>query len=76
MSKNFFKKEWCKKELNALFSKKLDNTKNKIFPIWFEVNVDNVKRYSLLIADIKAIPLEKDNIKKVVNDICKILGES
>lgn len=69
LSKNFFKKDWCKKELNALFLKNIDNIKNKIFPIWFGVNHDDVKNYSLLIADIKAFRLSEDNIDEIIKDI-------
>ena len=73
LSKNFFKKEWCKKELNALFLKNINNIKNKIFPIWFRINEKDVNNYSPLIADIKAFIIEEDDFEKVINDITKSL---
>jgi len=73
LSRNFFKKTWCKKELNALFLKNINNIKNKIFPIWFGVSENDVKKYSLLIADIKAFILEEDDFEQVVSNIAKML---
>lgn len=54
LSHNFFSKEWPKKELNGLFAK-MTSEKGRILPIWHELSVEDVKKYSPLLSDIVAI---------------------
>ncbi len=51
LSKNFFKKEWAKKELNAFLSKEIIFENNVLLPIWLDVTKQEVFEYSPLIAD-------------------------
>ena len=76
LSKNFFKKTWCVKELNGLFSKNISNIKNKVIPIWYRINRTDVEDYSHIIADISAIIIKNEDINKGVKDIFQILKES
>ena len=54
LSHAFFAKEWPQRELAGLFA--LATTgERKILPIWHEVTVDDLKNYSPMLADIKAV---------------------
>ena len=49
-SKNFFKKKFPKKELNALFNLEIDN-KSLILPIWKDISKKDIMKHYPLLAD-------------------------
>jgi replicative DNA helicase len=55
LSKDFFKKEWTQKELDGLVAREDGETKI-ILPIWHNVTIDDVKKYSPILADKLAVP--------------------
>lgn len=69
LSKNFFKKEWTKKELNALLSKEIVTKENLLLPIWLDVSYEEVFDYSPFIADRFAISSEKNSIDEIVKQL-------
>ena len=54
LSKAFFKKEWTQKELDGLVAREDGKTKI-ILPIWHNVTIDDVKKYSPILADKLAV---------------------
>jgi len=50
LSNNFFAKEWPKKELDGLVARE-DGREKVIIPIWHNVTVDEVRRFSPLLSD-------------------------
>jgi len=58
ISKNFISKNWTDYELRSLLSKEI-GFKKVILPIWHDVSYDEVKNYSLFLADKFA--LKSDN---------------
>jgi hypothetical protein len=71
LSKNFFKKEWPQKELDALVSRE-DGKDKFIFLIWDRVTHSDIRKFSPLLADKAAYRLD-DGIKIVVREILKVL---
>lgn len=69
LSKNFFKKQWTKKELNALLSKEIVTRENLLLPIWLDVSYEEVFEYSPFIADRFAISSEKNSIDEIINKL-------
>jgi hypothetical protein len=67
LSKNFFAKNWPLQELNGLFSLE-EMDKKVILPIWHKINVDEVRKYSPILADRKAAK-SGDGIVSIVRDI-------
>ncbi|MGC1932057.1 MAG: pentapeptide repeat-containing protein [Candidatus Nitrosopolaris sp.] len=51
LSKNFFRKNWPRQELNALATKSMLTGKKVILPVWHEVTPEEVFRYSPTLAD-------------------------
>ena len=72
LSKDFFRKKWPREELNGLFS--LESGGNKILPVWHEVNEEEVKEYSPILANriatktSEGIPYVVAKIIEVVKD--------
>lgn len=69
LSKDFFKKEWAKKELDGLFAKE-ENEGKVILPIWHAITREEVARFSLLLADKMAVSTSK-GLNYVVGEIEK-----
>ena len=72
LSKNFFAKEWPKKELRALFSLESTNQK-KILPIWHNLTHNDITTYSPLLADKLSISTS-DGLLEVARNIVKTLN--
>lgn len=53
MSKNFFRKEWPQKELDALFA--LESRERRLLPVWHDLTEQEVKQYAPLISDRLAV---------------------
>ena len=51
LSHAFFAKNWPQKELNALFSRRVDG-RELILPIWHELTKEDILRYSPLVSDL------------------------
>jgi hypothetical protein len=54
LSKNFFRKNWARHELNGIFSLSVNEGK-RLIPIWLDVTADDVRNYSPMLADRVAI---------------------
>ena len=74
LSKHFFKKEWTQKELDGLLSKE-DGKGKIILPIWHGVSKEEVKSYSPILADRKAV-LSSKGLQYVVQEIMRIISAS
>lgn len=53
LSQAFFTKSWTQRELNGLFA--LTRDEPRILPVWHDVTADELKNYSPMLADIKAV---------------------
>lgn len=56
LSQNFFKKNWARRELNALAAKEAADGRKVILPVWHNVTKPEVDAYSPLLADKLAVP--------------------
>lgn len=70
LSKSFFKKEWPKKELDALVSRE-DGKEKVILPIWHKVDKDFITQHSMLLSDKLGSSTSK-GIEEVANEILKV----
>ena len=68
LSEAFFKKEWPQKELDGLVALEIQGL-SRILPIWHKVSVDEVARYSPMLADKVAL----NTSLKSVEDIAEAL---
>jgi hypothetical protein len=68
LSKNFFNKNWTKKELNGLISKEVGYSKKFILPIWHNITHQEVIENSVILADLIAIKSDS-GINEVVKAI-------
>lgn len=71
LSKNFFNKDWAQRELDALVARESE-TKKVILPIWHEVTIKEVQRFSPLLASRLAVSSDK-GIDYVVNEIINVV---
>lgn len=70
LSKNFFKKEWAQKELDALVA--IENEARRILPIWHGVTREEVRSFSPILASRYAI-LSEGGVDFVVNRVLEFL---
>jgi len=61
LSENFFKKEWTKLELNALFSKETIYSEKTIIPIWLDISKKEIFEHSPFMADKLAITASRNS---------------
>jgi hypothetical protein len=73
LSKFFFKKEWPKKELDALVSRE-DGREKVILPIWHNVTKSFISQHSPLLADKVAVSSEK-GLEVVANKILEVVNK-
>lgn len=71
LSKNFFKKKWAKKELEALLNKEIITDKNLILPIWLDLDINEVYDFSPLLADRLALTVNSNEIDIAISKIEK-----
>ncbi|WP_433968336.1 TIR domain-containing protein [Tunturiibacter gelidiferens] len=65
LSKNFFKKDWTKKELNGLFA--LDSThKKRILPVWHRISASEIAEFSPMLADKLGVNSRKGWMKSPI----------
>ena len=71
LSQDFFKKEWTKKEFNALVNKETCGTK-VILPIWYNVSYSDVSNFSPMLSDTIAIKasIGIEHIVEKIHNIC------
>ncbi len=67
LSPDFFSKKWPVSELNGLFALETSNQK-LILPIWLNIGEDDVRNFSPILADRKAVAADK-GIDVVVREI-------
>jgi len=58
LSENFFKKDWPEKELNALISRETGGI-YRILPIWYKITKEFVASKSPILADRKAVHIDR-----------------
>ena len=72
LSHNFFKKEWPQKELDSLVARE-DGKEKVILPILHNISYEQLKNYSLLLAD-KLMVSTKGGIDFVAREILSVVG--
>lgn len=72
LSESYFKKSWTNNELNGYFTFESKDAK-RILPIWYKVSIDQVKKYSPILADRVSANFE-DGIERIVSKIAKRLN--
>lgn len=72
LSKSFLGKNWTEYELRSLMTRQIDGEK-VILPLWYGVTKEDVKKFSLYLADIKAISITRDNYNAVIALILKVV---
>ena len=70
-SKNFFSKDWPKKELNGLFAR--EEGTDIILPIWHKINKSDIIKYSPILADKVAVNSSK-GLDKIIEEILKVIN--
>ena len=75
LSNSFFKKKWPKTELDALAIRQNVDGKKVILPIWHEIGIEEVKKYSPILAS-KIAAQSSDSINSIVTQIEQVLEEN
>ncbi len=70
LSPNFFKKPWAKRELSGLTFREMLENRNVILPIWHQVTVTEVAKFSLPLADKKASS-SSEGINSILRELVK-----
>lgn len=73
LSKNFFGKKWPKHELDALATKE-KNGKKVILPVWYNLKPEQVKAYSLPLANRHALR-SRDGIPNVTKNLIRVIDD-
>ena len=68
LSEAFFKKEWPQKELDGLVALEIQGL-SRILPIWHKVSVDEVARYSPMLADKVALNTSLKSVEDIADDL-------
>ena len=72
LSKAFLSKRWTEYEYRSLMTREIDGER-VILPLWYDVTKEDVKTFSLYLADIMALPISKDNFGRIVPAILKVV---
>ena len=75
LSKNFFAKEWPQRELDGLVSLEVGGLV-RILPIWHEISIDEVARYSPTLADKIALNTSLSTTENIADELAKLVTES
>ena len=70
LSKSFLGKNWPEYEYRSLLSRQIDGEK-VLLPVWYGVSKEDIKNYSLFLADILGITITVENLTKAVQIIVK-----
>jgi hypothetical protein len=75
LSRNFFRKNWPRNELNGLLSLATSQGK-RLIPIWLDVSAAEVSNYSPMLADRVALRVEQGvtTVASVVEEIGRLVG--
>lgn len=75
LSKDYMRKFWTEKEMNAFYSKlSLDNKNSKVLlPIWHHVTKQEVANYSPMLADLVALNTEDCTISSLADQLIRVL---
>lgn len=72
LSEHFFNKEWPQKELDGLVA--LENAgESRIVPVWYKVSVDEVRKYSPVLAGKFALSTARYRTDQIVAKLIKLL---
>jgi hypothetical protein len=71
LSPSFFTKKWPQDKLNGLKIKE-QNGQKMILPVWLNVDVHYVAKYSLVLAD-KVAAKASDGMDKVISDLLVVI---
>lgn len=74
VSPDFFRKQWTKAELDALFSKKMDSGENLILPVWHRVSKDEVLDHSPLLAGILALNSSLHTVDEMADQLADVVS--
>lgn len=72
LSKAFLTKRWTDYEYRSLITRQVAGEK-VLLPLWYGINTEEVRNYSLFLADIKALPISQDNLELVVYAILQVV---
>ena len=72
LSKAFLTKRWTDYEYRSLITRQVAGEK-VLLPLWYGINTEEVRNYSLYLADIKALPISQDNMELVVPVILQVV---
>lgn len=73
LSHDFFRKEWPRRELDALNTRRMAGEANVIVPVWHGVTVDDVRTFSLPLADVVAANAA-DGSEVLADHVERLLG--
>ena len=74
LSMSFFSKGWGQYELDGLVTKEINGGK-VILPIWHRVSVDDVKKYSLSLADKLALNTSIQSLDDIAKELMTLITE-
>jgi hypothetical protein len=74
LSKSFFKKSWTEYELRAMNSLEVANP-GIIIPIWYDVDIEEVRNFSLYLSDKLAIVVGEKSIDEICVQILEAIRE-
>lgn len=72
LSKAFISKNWTDYEYRSLLTRQNGGEK-VILPLWYGIDADEVKKYSLYLAGIKALSITKETLGKAVYAILQVV---
>lgn len=72
LSKAFFKKNWTQYELDALTNRSISGRK-VILPIWHDVDLQEVSRFSHSLADKRAFSTKTFSIEKMADEFLRLI---
>jgi hypothetical protein len=72
LSRAYFRKTWAQRELTGLVARQDSRTNNVILPIWHDIGVRQVKKFSSILADMVAAK-SKDGLRSVVAQVVAVV---
>lgn len=72
LSKAFLCKKWPEYEYRSLMTREIDGER-VILPLWYDVTKEDVKDFSLYLADIKALPVSREQFKFLIPAILRVV---
>ena len=72
LSPDFFTKEWAQRELDALTAREINQQKKIILPVWHDIDIAEILKFSPVLADRVAIKTI-EGVAKVVDEILEVV---